>query len=250
MGTSVQSKKILITGASSGIGAELARSLARRGHHLALTARRLPALQALAEELRPLRVQVEVAALDVCDLDAVPSTLQGLINSLGGLDIAIANAGIVAVNRTGSGHLDLDQKVMQTNYLGAIATLDAATAHFKQQGYGRLVGMSSIAAWLPIAGSGSYCASKAALTAWLNAARLELAAHKISVLSIHPGFINTEFAKNMDRYPFVISATSAAETMAPEILGSRESLIVPRWPWQVLVPVAEKLPAKWLQRFF
>ncbi len=244
-------RSILITGASSGIGAALARELARRGHRLALTARRLDHLHSLAEELRAAHgVQVEVAALDVRQLDQVAVTLTALAARLAGLDIVVANAGIAGSHRTGNGDIALDRRIMETNYLGAVATLDAATALFRQNGHGRLVGMSSIAAWLPLPGSGSYCASKAALTAYLDCARIELAKHGISVLAIHPGFIATEIAADMERYPFVISADKAAVSMADAILASATQLIVPAWPWRWLVPVAGRLPAAWLARWF
>ncbi len=244
------SHSILITGASSGIGAALARRLAQEGHKLALTARRLDRLQSLATDLRAQHgTQVEVAALDVCQLEQVAPTVEALANRLGGLDIAVANAGISGSRRSGQGELALDARIMATNYLGAVATLEAATAIFRRQGHGRLVGMSSIAAWLPLPGTGSYCASKAALTAYLDCARLELAKRQISVLSIHPGFIDTEIAADMRRYPFVVSADAAARSMARAILGTPSQLIVPAWPWRLLVPVAGQLPASWLARW-
>ena len=244
-------RSILITGASSGIGAALARELAARGHRLALTARRLDRLQALAEELRAAHgVQVEVAALDVSQVEQVPATLKALATRLAGLDIVIANAGIAGSRRMGTGDIALDRRIMDTNYLGAVATLDAATTLFRQSGHGRLVGMSSIAAWLPLPGSGSYCASKAALTAYLDCARVELGKHGISVLAIHPGFIDTDIAADMRRYPFVISADKAAVSMADAILAENTQLIVPTWPWRWLVPVAGRLPRSWLARWF
>ncbi len=242
-------KKILITGASSGIGRALAIELAKQGHHLALTARRTELLESLKTELSPYGTPVVIASLDVQHAEDVAPTIAGLQQQLGGLDIAIANAGISGVQRTGDTNTRNDQLIMNTNYLGAVATLNAAASHFKAQGYGRLVGMSSIAAWIPIAGSGSYCASKAALTAWLNAARLELAKHHISVLSIHPGFIRTSIAKNMDKYPFVISPEKAAQAMIPAIMGSTDSLIVPKWPWQLVVPVVDHIPKRLINKF-
>lgn len=247
----MSAQKIIITGASSGIGEALAREFAKRGCALGLTARRTERLTQLASSLQAqYQVPVYTATLDVTKDGLVGPIVDTLVERLGGLDIIVANAGIVAVNRTGSGDISKDKEVMQTNYIGAVATLDAGARHFRQQQHGQLVGISSVAAWLPIPGSGSYSASKAALTAYLNAARIELHKHGIHVTSVHPGFVNTDFAKNMDKYPFVISAEKAAQEIATGILKKETSVIVPRWPWRVLMPVIGRLPDRLVARFF
>lgn len=244
-------KRIIITGASSGIGEALAREFASKGCALGLLARRTDRLDALATELRKTHnVQVVTAALDVTADETIGPVIDQVVSQLGGLDVVIANAGIVDINKTGSGDISKDKRVMQTNYIGAIATLDAGARHFRAQKRGQLVGISSIAAWLPIPGSGSYTASKAALTAWLNSARVELARHNIKVTSVHPGFIRTEFAANMEKYPFLIEADEAARAIVKGILAEEESLIVPRWPWALLMPVLGKLPKSIVNRIF
>ncbi len=242
-------RKIWITGASSGIGRALAVELAHRGHDLALTARRVDVLRTLRDELSGCGVQIEVAELDVSRPEDIPDVLDRLVESLGGLDIAIANAGITHVHRTGDlEHLSQEYQVIQTNVIGAIATLNAAAVWFRRQGYGQLVGISSVAAWLTLPGSATYCASKAALTAWLNAVRAELQPHGIQVLSVHPGFIETDIAPNMKRYPFVISAEKAASSIAQALGTETRTLVVPQWPWQYLVPVLRRIPDRLLQR--
>lgn len=247
----MSAKRVIITGASSGIGEALAREFAGKGCQLGLLARRTDRLDALASELRQQHgVTVVTAALDVAQDETVGPVIDSVVDQLGGLDIIVANAGILDVNRTGSGDISKDKRLMQTNFIGAIATLDAGARHFRAQKHGQLVGISSIAAWMPIPGSGAYTASKAALTSWLNSARVELEKHNIRVTSVHPGFIRTEFAKNMDQYPFVIDADVAAREIVAGILAEKESLIVPRWPWSLLMPVLDKLPKSVINRIF
>lgn len=235
-------RKVIITGASSGIGEALAREFARRGYALGLMARRLDRLEALALELRKDGATVEVAALDVAHDETVQPAVDALRARLGGLDIMVANAGITAVNRTGSGDISKDKDVIAVNLIGAIATLDAAAKHFRAEKKGQLVGVSSIAGIKPIPGSGTYSATKAALTQWLRAARAELAKHGIAVTAIHPGFIRTELVAGMGKYPFVIEADAAARTMVDAIEAKKASVIVPAWPWKLLMPLANLLP--------
>lgn len=245
----MKKRKVWITGASSGIGRALAIELAGKGYDLALTARRVDLLRSLRDELQGYPVHIEVAELDVSRPDDIPDVLERLIEALGGLDIAIANAGITHVHRTGDlQHIAKEYQVIQTNVIGAIATLNAAAAQFLKQGHGQLVGISSVAAWLTLPGSATYCASKAALTAWLNAVRVELEPHGIQVLSVHPGFIETDIAPNMKRYPFVITAESAATSIAQALGTTTRTLVVPQWPWQYLVPVLRRIPDRLLQR--
>lgn len=242
---------VFITGASSGIGKALATEFARRGYDLGLLARRVDVLEQLAAELRrSSNVRVEVAALDVAQDETVHPVIDALREKMGGLDIMIANAGITAINRTGSGDIAKDKYVMAVNFIGAIATLDAAAKHFRGQKRGQLVGVSSIAGMMPIPGSGTYSASKAALSMWLRAARQELAKHGISVTAIHPGFIRTELVDGMEKYPFVIEADVAAREMADAIETKKDSVIVPKWPWQPLLAAGRLLPEKLTPKLF
>lgn len=243
-------KTVIITGASAGIGEALAREFARRGYTLGLMARRADKLEALAKELRASGVRVEYSTLDVSRDETVHAAVDELRARLGGLDIFVANAGVTAVNRTGSGDISKDKYVMAVNFTGAIASLDAAARHFRAEKRGQLVGISSIAGILPIPGSGTYSASKAALSMWLRAARAELAKHGIAVTAIHPGFIRTELVPGMEKYPFVIEADAAARAMVNAIEAQKKTVIVPAWPWKYLLPVARLLPESLAGKLF
>ena len=246
-------KSVVITGASSGIGAALAHEFANRGYNIALCARRVEKLEALQQALtqKNSNLQIITAALDVNALDTVPVVLNDIKSRLGNIDIVVANAGITGVRRTGSGDLSVDKSILQTNLFGAIATIDAAVAIFREQGFGHIVGMSSFSAFRGIPGSAAYSASKAALTNYLQAVGTELYRKKdIKVTAIHPGFIRTEIDDNIDKFPFVIDADKAANTMVNAIEKGKTDIVVPSWPWAILRKVMPKLPESIIARVF
>jgi short-subunit dehydrogenase len=244
-------KNVIITGASSGIGAALASAFASKGYNLGLAARRIDKLELLARELEDkYQVQVAVTALDVQqDADIAPA-LSRLAQELGQVDIVVANAGVAGVRRSGSGNIELDKTIFQTNVIGAIATLDAATKMFLAQGHGHLVGMSSFSAFSPLPASAAYSASKAALTNYMNAMRLELMSKKINVTVIHPGFIKTDIAPHMDKYPFVIEADVAAQQMIRAIEANKANVIVPNMPWKAAKGLMKLMPDPLLAMMF
>ena len=242
---------VFITGASSGIGKALATELARRGYDLGLFARRLEVLEALAGELRASHgVRVEVAALDVARDETVHEAVSALRERLGGLDVMVANAGVTAINRTGAGDISKDKHVIAVNLVGAIATLDAAAKHFRAQKRGHLVGLSSIAAFSPIPGSGTYSATKAALSMWLRAARIELRTKNIDVTAVHAGFVKSELTPKMEKYPFVIEADEAARAIADAIEARRDDVVVPAWPWKAILAATRVIPERWMPKMF
>lgn len=243
MSTLAPPQKVIITGASSGIGEALAVCFAAKGAALGLAARSVDKLDQLAQRLREdYAVQVETIALDIQDQAAIPVALEALIQRLGGLDIIVANAGITGIRRSGRDPLSVDFAIFQTNLFGAITTLDVATRYFLKQGHGHLVGMSSFSAFAPIPGSAAYTSSKAALTNYMNAMRLELLDKQIAVTVIHPGFINTHIAPKMDKYPCVINADVAAKEMVAAIARKQVNVIVPALPWRLAKGLLQHMP--------
>lgn len=241
----------LIVGASRGIGASLARELAARGMKLGLLARNNQQLDALAAELRQqFNTQVETATLDVSDRDSVQPVMQSLMQRLGQVDIVVANAGVLGWRKAGDGNVAEDRRIIKTNLLGAIAVIDAAVAQFKQQGRGHVVGISSISAYRGIPGSGAYSASKAALTNYLDALRMELANKNIAVTVVHPGFVKTKIGPNMDKYPFAAEPEKVAKEIADGIARKKKNLIVPRFPWTLVMPAMKLLPDSLIRKVF
>jgi len=245
------SKTAIIVGASSGIGAALAEELARRDYRLGLMARREDKLQEVAEGIsRRHGVIVLTQTVDVRDAASVQPAIRALAEQLGDVDLLIANAGITGARRSGNGLLEVDRQIIETNLMGAIATVDAAVGLFKTRGKGHIVGISSISAYIGIPGSAAYSASKAALTNYLSALRTEVGHKGIRITTIHPGFVVTELAPNMEKYPFAARPEAVAQEICRAIARGAKEAIVPRWPWTVLMPAMRFLPDAVMRRIF
>ncbi len=244
-----ENSTIVITGASSGIGRALALKMARRGHALGLTARRIALLEQFRDELRAAhgtKLRVELATLDVCQSESVGPTLHALFDRLGGIDTMVVNAGANDITRIGGGDLAKEMNLIQTNLVGAIATINAATEHFLTRGKGHIVGISSPASLQPIATQAAYCASKAGISMYLDAARVELRRKGIAVTDILPGYIRTEIVEGVDigQLPFAISVEQAAREMVKLIERRVKSGVVPAFPWKLVRPFLGRLPER------
>jgi short-subunit dehydrogenase len=240
---------VVITGASSGIGRALALEMARRGHALGLTARRMALLEQLRDELHAAHgknLRVELATLDVCQGASVGPALHELFARLGGIDTLVVNAGANDITHVGGGDLDKELNLIQTNLAGAIATINAATEHFLKRGKGHIVGISSLASRQPIATQAAYCASKAGFSMYLDSARIELKRKGIAITDILPGYIKTDIVEGVDigKLPFAISVDQAAREMA-DLIGKRvKSGVVPAFPWKLVLPFLGHLPER------
>lgn len=240
---------ILITGASSGLGAEMARQFAARGHDLALCARRLDRLEELRAELlaaHPGR-RVEVRALDVTDDDAVFAVVRSLHAELGTLDRIVVNAGIGKGAPLGTGRFDANRETAMTNFVAALAQAEAAMEVFRAQGRGHLVLVSSMAALrgLPQAQT-TYAATKAALTSLGEGLRAELYGQPIKVTVLHPGYIVSEMNDvTEEQRPRLMARTAdGVRAMVEAIEKERPSAYVPGWPWAPLSVVMRHAPLR------
>jgi NAD(P)-dependent dehydrogenase (short-subunit alcohol dehydrogenase family) len=241
-------KTVFITGASSGIGRALALELARRGYDLYLTARRLEALEEVQAEItgRDHGRRVEVRRLDVTDDRDVASAIAEAAEKLGRCDIVVANAGLGSSGPVGEGRMERERQVIETNLIGAMATLDAAIALFRRQGGGQVVGISSVAAVRGLPGSGSYSASKAGLAVYLESVRAETHREPITVTTIAPGYIDTPINQDMKSRPFLIDVEKGARITADLIERGVGYSTVPRLPWTVFAPLLRVLPTSLL----
>ena len=241
---------LIITGASAGIGKALAWEFARRHCRLGLTGRRLEALEQLQSELQAQTgIEVHIARVDIDETDSVEQNLLALCAKLGDVDSIVINAGINNFTRVGNGQLADETAIIRTNLIGAMATANAAVSYFLKRGHGHIVGISSLASLQPIPSQAAYCASKAGISIYLDALRIEHKDNNIDVTQIRPGFIKTEIMENIDRYPFAISAEKAAKEMAKAILARRQDVFVPRLPWSLFRPALGHLPDKIWKRF-
>jgi short-subunit dehydrogenase len=234
---------VFITGASSGIGEQLAREFAARGATLGLVARRREAIESLAASLPGTH---HVYPVDVTDKDALIAAGRAFEQAAGGVDIVIANAGIsVGVKTEHYEDLGQFEKVMATNVLAMAYTFHPFIARMKSVRRGTLVGIASVAGIRGLPGSDAYCASKSAAITYLESLRVEMAKHHVRVVTISPGFIRTPLtAKNPYRMPFLMDVADFAPRAADAIVaGARYRTI----PWQMgVVTALMRLVPRWL----
>jgi short-subunit dehydrogenase len=228
----------------------LALELARRGYDLFLTARRLDVLEQVRADIAavdPARM-VEIRQLDVTDDRDVATAIAEAAEKLGRCDIVVANAGLGNSGLVGEGNIERARAIVETNLIGAIATIDAAVALFRRQGGGQIVGMSSVAAVRGLPGSASYSASKAGLGVYLESVRAETYREPITVTTIAPGYIDTPINQDMRNRPFLIDVEKGARITADLIERGVKYSTVPRFPWTVIAPLLRVLPTSWLAR--
>jgi len=243
-------KTVFITGASSGIGRALALELAGRGYDLFLTARRLDMLEQVRTDIAaadPAR-RVEVRQLDVTDDADVATAIAEAAEKLGRCDIVVANAGVGNSPRVGEGGMERNRLIVETNLIGAMATIDAAVALFRRQGGGQIVGIASVAGVRGLPGSASYSASKAGVAVYLESVRAETYREPITVTTIAPGYIDTPINQDMKSRPFLVDVEKGAQITADLIERGVGYATVPRFPWTVVKPLLRVLPTSWLAR--
>jgi NAD(P)-dependent dehydrogenase (short-subunit alcohol dehydrogenase family) len=188
-------KRVLITGAARGIGAETARVLAQRGARLSLVGLEPAGLQALAAELGPDHAWFEA---DVTDQAALEAAAAGTVEKLGGIDVVIANAGIAPFGTLTHGDPDAFARCVEINLTGVIRTVRATAAYVTAaEGYFLLV--SSVSAFTGVPGVSVYAATKAGVESIANSLRLEVAGAGVAVGVAHPGWIDTDLTRDGDR---------------------------------------------------
>jgi len=227
-------KRALITGASSGIGAALAREFARRGYALALLARRADLLEQLAREM----ANAVAIPCDVTDSAAVHDA----VARVGAIDVAIANAGVGTTGWAAKSVADAEL-MMRVNYFGMLYLFDAVIPQMMERRSGHFAGMASIAGLRGFPTASGYSASKAAMQAFLESARVELASFGIRVTTVNPGFIATAMTeKNTFKMPFLMSAERAAKIIADGIERGARIVEFP-WPMSFATRFSRALPA-------
>jgi short-subunit dehydrogenase len=240
-------KNIVITGASSGLGEGLARSFAARGRNLALAARRLDRLEALADELRSAHgVRVVTRSVDVNDHAQVFSAFRDFRDELGTLDRVIVNAGINIGQSLGTGNFDSNRQTIETNLLGSLAQVEAAVEIFRDQNAGHLVVMSSLGAVRGMPGHlNAYNASKAGLSSLSTGLGVELQGSPIKITTLQPGYIESELndVLQIDR-PHVSTAEDGVKSLVRAIESETRKATVPRLPWQLISMLMRVLPEK------
>jgi short-subunit dehydrogenase len=240
--------RVVITGASSGIGRALAAEYARRGATIGLIARRAELLRELASDLK---VHTALYALDVRDAAGLTRSAEDFRTRFGSPDVVIANAGVSAGTSTDrSEDRAVFQEILEVNVMGMVNTFMAFLPAMRAAGSGTLVGIASVAGFRGLPGSGAYSASKAAAIAYLESLRVELRGTGISVITISPGYIATPMTEhNPYPMPFIIPADLAARRMVDAIARRKRHVVIP-WQMGIVGGVLKILPRALYDRMF
>ncbi len=235
--------KVVISGASSGIGLALARHYLERGATIAAFARRGELLQALAAEFPE---KVFCYALDVRDAPAIQRAAADFMARVGVPDIVVANAGVSRGTLTEYVEdEEVFQNVMDINVLGMVKTFQPFLLAMRAAKHGTLVGIASVAGFRGLPGSGAYSASKAAAISYMESLRVEMYGSGVKAVTICPGYIKTPMTDiNTYPMPFILDADVAAKRMARVIARGTSFAVVP-WQMGLVGWVMRHLP-NWL----
>jgi NAD(P)-dependent dehydrogenase (short-subunit alcohol dehydrogenase family) len=242
-------KAVLITGAARGIGAELARKAAARGARVALVGLEPELLASVAAELGPEHLWVEA---DVTDPDALDVAVRRAVDTFGGLDAVVANAGIAPLTTVATASARSLSRTIEVNLIGAMLTARAALPALTAS-RGHVLLISSAAAFTVLPGMSAYCAAKAGLERFGDVLRLEVAHRGITVASAHPTWIDTDmvrdtkaalptFADTLGRLPGPLGAYTSVGDCAEALVGNLE-----RRGRRVFVPRGVGTIAAWRQ---
>ena len=230
--------KILITGASSGLGAELARQYATKDNSLILLARREDKLKALQEELTPQAKNVKIIVADVTEFEI----LQKKIAILGFVDMVILNAGISIGHSEELTSFSDFKKLYDVNVLANHAILEILLPKFQEQKSGKIVFISSLASLISMPTSKAYSSSKRAVNAYAEGLRYKYNKEGIKVINILPGFIVSEMTdKNKFKMPFLLSTQEGVQKIIKAIEKNKRIYAFP-FRFYIIISTLNLLP--------
>ncbi|GBD37446.1 3-oxoacyl-[acyl-carrier-protein] reductase FabG [bacterium HR36] len=257
--------RVIITGASRGIGEALAKRLSFYGAHLCLAARSTEKVHRLAQHLRTFgRSQIIALGMDVTKPEDRKLLIDGTVYYLGGLDVLINNAGVGASGLFEEGSPERLRQIMETNFFAAVELIRLAIPHLEKSPVGgMIVNISSVLGRRGIPGYADYCASKFALTGFSEALRAELVRQGIHVLTVLPGLIDTPFNQHMLearfrppwREPERMSASQCAREIVAAMLKRKNEVVLTAggkflvWSNRLLPFVVDWVLARMMRRY-
>lgn len=243
--SSLTGQRVWLTGASSGIGAALAAELARRGARVAVTARRLDALEDLARAHPGIRA----AQGDVTDASAMAAIAGALTADWGGVDLVILNAGTYRPVSPDTFTADVVREHLDVNVMGVANCLQAVLPGMLARGSGRLAVVSSVTAFAGLPLAAAYGSSKAHLTSMCDSLRPDLEARGVGMTVIAPGFVRTPLIdQNAFRMPFMVPVDKAARTICDGIARGRPEIAFP-WQMATFMKLLAAVPAPLRRRY-
>ncbi|MBN2177280.1 MAG: SDR family NAD(P)-dependent oxidoreductase [Demequinaceae bacterium] len=235
----IPGQRVWVIGASSGIGAELAKELDRLGARVAITARRRDRLEQIAGE------SMEIVPADAADPKAIVAAAKTASEALGGLDTVVWCAGYW--RQTDPGNWDTKEfaRHVEVNLLGLNAVLGAVLPGMVERGRGHLVGVTSVSGYRGFPGAEAYGSTKAAQIALLESLRASLRRRGVRVTTVAPGFVRTEMtAVNQFPMPFIIDADKAGRIIARGLRRGRAEIVFPL-RMAIAMKLARLLPVRW-----
>ena len=242
---------VIITGASKGIGAELARQLAAKGARLVLAARNEKELEAVADACRKAGASVVTVKADVSVERDCQAIVAGALIAFGRIDTLVNNAGVSMWARFEDiEDVSVLERIMRVNYMGAVYCTRHALPHLRES-RGRIVGISSLAGRTGVPTRTGYAASKHAMTGFFDSLRIELAGSGVTVTMIYPGFVSTGIRENAtgpDGKPIRVSPVREGEVMSVEDCARRIVRAIGRRERDVVMTARGRM-GLWLKLF-
>lgn len=235
---------VIITGASVGIGAALARSLARAGYSVGLVARRQALLEALTAELTQRGAKAAWAVADVADEASMRAAFESLEAELGPCEVMIANAGVLSFQRPETFDADVAVNILRVNVEGAINAAGVALPGMLARGRGQLVVLSSSAALRALPGWHAYAASKSAVSSFFRSLAFDLADKGVTVTVVQPGFVATDMtAGNTFPMPGTWQAGDLAEVIVARVQRGGGGVVTTPWFLGLALGLSRLIPA-------
>ncbi|MED3561726.1 SDR family oxidoreductase [Bacillus xiapuensis] len=234
----LKGKNIVITGASGGIGAEIAKLSAASGANLVLLARSIGKLKQLQSELQKQHnIKVDIFQLDVSDTDKVQEVFQRIFVEIGTVDILVNNAGFGIFREAHEATIDEIKGMFEVNVVGLMACTNMVLPKMRERRFGHIINIASQAGKIATPKSSVYSATKHAVLGYTNSLRMELADYNVHVTSVNPGPIATNFfniadekgtyVKNVQR--FMLKPEYVAEKVVNSMLTKTREINLPRW---------------------
>jgi short-subunit dehydrogenase len=232
----------VITGASSGIGRALALQLGTAGYRLGLIARRQAELEATAREIAASAGKALAAPADVGDRQSLRSAISSIEDHFGPVDVMVANAGFGAPTHLDPLNTADVEKTIQINVMGVIYSFEAVLPAMLERKRGHLLAISSLVAFKGMPGESAYCASKAAVNAYMEGLRIATRTRGVTVTTVCPGFVSTPMAPMDSATPFIMTAEAAAARIARVIARRKGGLVCFPLRMTLLMSLIARLP--------